>query len=192
MKRVTYPVEDDKSTVVVFQSTPSVKRVTRTYCEKVSYLSYFNPHPLWRGWRWNLLLSLLHILYFNPHPLWRGWQQQLHQRDKMFQFQSTPSVKRVTLVSHFYVGTFLISIHTLCEEGDSRSWVKYSTESNFNPHPLWRGWRCKSYSDCLTVNISIHTLCEEGDPRQRPLCHCRTIVAYHAKRQKFARKTSKN
>ena len=57
----------------------------------------------------------------------------------------------------------IISIHTLCEEGDMYKAVKIAALMDFNPHPLWRGRRCKSYSDCLTVNISIHTLCEEGD-----------------------------
>ena len=101
---------------------------------------------------------------FNPHPLWRGRPVHLP----------------------FITSGFLISIHTLCEEGDSRRWKSEKWFVYFNPHPLWRGrpsgfleyvcnilyfnphplWRGR-LSTILNIihrlQISIHTLCEEGD-----------------------------
>ena len=168
---------------------------------------HFNPHPLWRGWRYNkcgffrkdLFQStpsvkrvtiitkkwIYQMINFNPHPLWRGWPFVNSFYGLTVQFQSTPSVKRVTqyesniralgfisihtlceegdTMGLFRKGKCYISIHTLCEEGDISKRIFSYKASDFNPHPLWRGWRCKSYSDCLTANISIHTLCEEGD-----------------------------
>ena len=77
---------------------------------------------------------------FQSTPSVKRVTQQPHQRDKTFLFQSTPSVKRVTFISRKSIGDFYISIHTLCEEGDRRAYLK---ERGFT--------------------ISIHTLCEEGD-----------------------------
>ena len=125
--------------------------------------SYFNPHPLWRGWHNPLhnydrdeLISI-HTLceegdrlpgglnkisdYFNPHPLWRGWRQDNFKRAKFFIFQSTPSVKRVTKRACMINAKKLISIHTLCEEGDRLPGGLNKIPDYFNPHPLWRGWQ---------------------------------------------------
>ena len=33
-----------------------------------------------------------------------------------------------------------ISIHTLCEEGDNLTGQILKNVVDFNPHPLWRGW----------------------------------------------------
>ena len=57
------------------------------------------------------------------------------------QFQSTPSVKRVTDKVGETLYNNVISIHTLCEEGDNRN--RNTTQQ--------------------ILTISIHTLCEEGD-----------------------------
>ena len=56
-------------------------------------------------------------------------------------FQSTPSVKRATLLWFFVFDDDDISIHTLCEEGDDGEFP----------------------ADVKKGVISIHTLCEEGD-----------------------------
>ena len=163
MKRVTYSGFKGID-FFQFQSTPSVKRVT--------------------------LLNLTKNVYVI--------------------FQSTPSVKRVTIVRCCYMFSIMISIHTLCEEGDKSGLLKQyhhnlfqstpsvkrvtssimtaeTKVSNFNPHPLWRGWPdwfsmlvirsawfqstpsvkrvtilVLHVSDSISL-ISIHTLCEEGD-----------------------------
>ena len=184
VKRVTTQKgQNDLKTL--FQSTPSVKRVTidwgeqmdtkkisiHTLCEegdkprkdKTNWKPYFNPHPLWRGWRsvWfrkaRKIVISIHTLceegdvevmevlakasHFNPHPLWRGWLQSCHIWCSAQTFQSTPSVKRVTWIM---VILSLIIIY-------------------FNPHPLWRGWLFDNYVCVFGDFISIHTLCEEGD-----------------------------
>ena len=128
----------------IFQSTPSVKRVTlntvesytgadisiHTLCEEGDkhtdktwhIILYFNPHPLWRGWRVKHCWELYGCGYFNPHPLWRGWQFFHTLCHFVIKFQSTPSVKRVTLI------LYTIHLHTCY----------------FNPHPLWRGWHSRA------------------------------------------------
>ena len=101
---------------------------------------------------------------FNPHPLWRGRHAFKFVRFSFVLFQSTPSVKRATVFSasaFWQLSNFnphplwrgrrgdlpsdvkggVISIHTLCEEGDLILMIMM-----------------------MMINkISIHTLCEEGD-----------------------------
>ena len=122
----------------------------------------FNPHPLWRGWLCSANISI-NSADFNPHPLWRGWPRQFFLMNFYLVFQSTPSVKRVTLKLNSSQKIFFISIHTLCEEGDISLLETISDIVNFNPHPLWRGWRGDFPADVKNGVISIHTLCEEGD-----------------------------
>ena len=104
------------------------------------YSSNFNPHPLWRGRRFATSRQSKNT-NFNPHPLWRGRLILLPAMATKFLFQSTPSVKRATRLPSMPYLDNIISIHTLCEEGDSISCA--------NIH--------------LNAGISIHTLCEEGD-----------------------------
>ena len=85
-----------------------------------------------------------------------------------FLFQSTPSVKRVTLINVISDKTqLIISIHTLCEEGDFYIFIVGKIDNYFNPHPLWRGWQLTRKLVNGLIAISIHTLCEEGDLKQR-------------------------
>ena len=82
--------------------------------------------------------------------------------------------------------TFCISIHALCEEGDTRKRACLRTKRNFYPRPLRGGRRPRprpaalsakflstpsarraTSGSCLQLDsslISIHALCEEGDP----------------------------
>ena len=151
-----------------FQSTPSVKRATSSVVILLLSVFYFNPHPLWRGRRDLPLpgnpkipisihtlceegdpMAGIHSSYrptnFNPHPLWRGRLVQKLLNCTSGQFQSTPSVKRATYNFNSNKERYIISIHTLCEEGDAWLVTKKLEE---NP-------------------ISIHTLCEEGDSTLR-------------------------
>ena len=97
-------------------------------------------------------------------------------------------MKRATRSAKQVVCGDIISIHTLCEEGDpfcqaGSLWRHYfnphplwrgrrysggkdSDVINFNPHPLWRGRRHKNCNVLHCDEISIHTLCEEGDAKQ--------------------------
>ena len=124
----------------------------------------FNPHPLWRGWpdqiafKYSKILISIHTLceegdytplilvgntvsHFNPHPLWRGWPLTKFFSITYLKFQSTPSVKRVTDCPEGLTKYQVISIHTLCEEGDPD---------------------VEKFKQILQ-GISIHTLCEKGD-----------------------------
>ena len=79
------------------------------------------------------------------------------------QFLSTPSARRATIGGLALDPRDQISIHALCEEGDSlcQSW-KHS-ECDFYPRPL-RGGRRPGHQDQQGSQlISIHALCEEGD-----------------------------
>ena len=100
-------------------------------------------------------------------------------------FLSTPSARRATLGGVCFFLCAVISIHALCEEGDStparrRSWLIY-----FYPRPLRGGRRIPQrliHNDrrflstpsarratpkwlhlAAHAKISIHALCEEGD-----------------------------
>ena len=147
----------------LFQSTPSVKRATYVHIDFCHHLSYFNPHPLWRGRRQKLidkgipdkisihtlceegdlrkLLLKVQVLHFNPHPLWRGRQVLKVLGYFLPIFQSTPSVKRATHGGGGHYRYPSISIHTLCEEGDAIGGTCDCDMFYFNPHPLWRGRR---------------------------------------------------
>ena len=103
---------------------------------------------------------------FNPHPLWRG-------RHEIY--------KEIS-------GSFAISIHTLCEEGDmfllvafvfhflfqstpsvkraTTTVVLIKTQYPFQSTPSVKRATCiKSCQTWKKEKISIHTLCEEGDFR---------------------------
>ena len=103
-------------------------------------------------------------------------------------FLSTPSARRATLGGVCFFLCAVISIHALCEEGDStparrRSWLIYfyprplrggrpspsrltPSSCYFYPRPL-RGGRPDAGPARLIdlLGISIHALCEEGDRR---------------------------
>ena len=140
---------------------------------------HFNPHPLWRG---RLLPSTARCAImpnFNPHPLWRGRRGICSSSFLFFAlFQSTPSVKRATNKEDVELDIPIISIHTLCEEGDINIKITFFTFNYFNPHPLWRGRPGKEKSSKKEEKISIHTLCEEGD--KHPLKkNQRKIISIH-------------
>ena len=83
--------------------------------------------------------------------------------DHIYRFLSTPSARRATQPVLLSVGIWLISIHALCEEGDTPPKILFSTIRNFYPRPL-RGGRPGTRSHPGRYGeISIHALCEEGD-----------------------------
>ena len=59
----------------------------------------------------------------------------------------------------------LISIHTLCEEGDALNTVESYTGADISIHTLCEEGDIKvKVHKFFCTSISIHTLCEEGDP----------------------------
>ena len=78
--------------------------------------------------------------HFNPHlPCGRWPRKDRETRDK-FLFQSTPSLRKVTILTSFLLLTIVISIHTFLAEGDMRP-VRLASR----------------------FQISIHTFLAEGD-----------------------------
>ena len=123
-----------------FQSTPSVKRETKLGCVMFSVQCYFNPLPLWRG----RLIQCCHLssrLDFNPLPLWRGRPRRLSATSRRNK----------------------ISIHSLCEEGDTISVIFATSLSSISIHSLCEEGDAHRFKSSSRNSISIHSLCEEGD-----------------------------
>ena len=164
VKRVTLVVLCQSTNQFIFQSTPSVKRVTADP-DFLKYVGSISIHTLCKDGDETRVRLFYWCRYFNPHPLWRGWLRHSKKYFCRKWFQSTPSVKRVTnwvlsLITLISISihtlceegdilvqggfkSFDISIHTLCEEGDKSIYLQSVRNRHFNPHPLWRGWRCK-------------------------------------------------
>ena len=101
--------------------------------------------------------------YFNPHPLWRGWLQ------KIFQLLTDRQTSIHTLCEEGDInsGSFLndkkTSIHTLCEEGDLEFWKSVYQICVLQSTPSVKRVTSHFLFYCCTNRTSIHTLCEEGD-----------------------------
>ena len=78
-------------------------------------------------------------------------------------FQSTPSVKRVTLLRAADLLTGKFQSTPSVKRVTLLICMPFQAFLYFNPHPLWRGWRKMANSNLKKIAISIHTLCEEGD-----------------------------
>ena len=83
------------------------------------------------------------------------------------EFLSTPSARRATQPRTPYAYERAISIHALCEEGDSGCCTSSSSPTDFYPRPLRGGRLAVSGRAGRPRSISIHALCEEGDRRTR-------------------------
>ena len=123
---------------------------------------------------------------FYPRPLRGGRHDKSRRTKRRNQFLSTPSARRATFRSGHGLITVIISIHALCEEGDSERIPRKQAVDDFYPRPL-RGGRPLADEQIAAINeflstpsarratyqrkeksrmsiISIHALCEEGDP----------------------------
>ena len=107
----------NKLDVAVFLSTPSARRATRQLLQTSSVFHYFYPRPL-RGGR-------------QDSPDVGGW---------VLIFLSTPSARRATRFILLWQDSKKISIHALCEEGDSSQESCFTAQTYFYPRPL-RGGR---------------------------------------------------
>ena len=129
----TLRVEGDRAVLLsklsglLFQSTPSVWRVTRTFRKWKLCQRDFNPHPPCGGWQSIYSFKRLFI-NFNPHPPCGGWRfsNLFSGAVNGIKFQSTPSVWRVTKLGLQKNLVLPISIHTLRVEGDSKNAQDFS------------------------------------------------------------------
>ena len=100
---------------------------------------------------------------FNPHPLWRGWLSKTVLPPQKVAISIHTLCEEGDSLSMILTRLMIISIHTLCEEGDLLTLSHEIKIRHFNPHPLWRGWHVLNILLKKDEIISIHTLCEEGD-----------------------------
>ena len=150
----------------LFLSTPSARRATGCSFSSSMPEMDFYPRPLRGGRHSSLWITQPFICYFYPRPL-RGGRHELRLISGCrFLFLSTPSARRATpntstydsscndfyprplrggrLVVHRRLVYLLwISIHALCEEGDSTSRRRKPERRHFYPRPL-RGGRRQS------------------------------------------------
>ena len=101
---------------------------------------------------------------FYPRPLRGGRQLSSALLVTSALFLSTPSARRATGHDRQEQAADGISIHALCEEGDSLRWCRRCPAKYFYPRPLRGGRRLRQRPEYLPIRISIHALCEEGDP----------------------------
>ena len=80
-----------------------------------------------------------------------------------FQFQPTPSARRVTISATGSSFTVDISTHTLRKEGDRYGFPEITGVSEFQPTPSARRVTVSCYRVPAFRLISTHTLRKEGD-----------------------------
>ena len=151
----------------LFLSTPSARRATPVRC-RTPLRCRFLSTPSARRATWQTLRSRCRPAYFYPRPL-RGGRRRTHtvfQPDRVF--LSTPSARRATSAGAVSGAVGAISIHALCEEGDSTATsLGYSVEISI--HALCEeGDGGHGAGPHHHLRISIHALCEEGDPCRPP------------------------
>ena len=128
-------------------------------------------------------------LNFYPRPLRGGRPDIIQDYVLEGKFLSTPSARRATSGRAARTGSFCISIHALCEEGDGRVPHRNQTAEisihalceegdlcppppmcrirDFYPRPLRGGRPMHRLGFTWAEIISIHALCEEGDSKNR-------------------------
>ena len=102
-----------------FLSTPSARRATRVALRTCAVRAHFYPRPL-RGGRLAEVNAAANALIFLSTPsARRATTAGAMQMTAVNEFLSTPSARRATIADVFFFDTIVISIHALCEEGDS-------------------------------------------------------------------------
>ena len=114
-----------------------------------------------------ILRACLVRCLFLSTPSARRATGRFRLRRFLAEFLSTPSARRATQPRTPYAYERAISIHALCEEGDSGCCTSSSSPTDFYPRPLRGGRRPCHRWRFRGSPISIHALCEEGDPRSR-------------------------
>ena len=143
-----------------FLSTPSARRATwMVWRSSVSVVNFYPRPP--RGGRPSRPSPSQISLHFYPRPPRGGRRLAGLLRSPPCKFLSTPSARRATYGLCGHIGSNVISIHALREEGDAYA-------------KMWNEW----FRD-----ISIHALREEGDPRVVFIINQFVIISIHALRE---------
>ena len=168
-----------------FQSTPSLRKVTLVQGKLDRQAQDFNPHLPCGRWHFVQIFTanvssisihtflaegdgeyrLCHYIQgdFNPHLPCGRWQHLPIPRLLQIGFQSTPSLRKVTIYffNHFWNGVYF-NPHLPC--GRWRLLPIWPPDiSNFNPHLPCGRWRKITNQALYKDWISIHTFLAEGD-----------------------------
>ena len=100
---------------------------------------------------------------FYPRPLRGGRCFSSWVPSQPRKFLSTPSARRATRSQSQQCDKWIISIHTLREEGDWVTGRPRCSSFYFYPRPPHGGRRRRKRDRCGTEPIPIHALREEGD-----------------------------
>ena len=122
----------------------------------------FNPHLPYGRWRL-LIWSATFMGYFNPHLPYGRWLTSDTTAQRLYQFQSTPSLRKVTINPQSLSLYKLISIHTFLTEGDRSRSTWHRGRLDFNPHLPYGRWLHNAWEGVRKRLISIHTFLTEGD-----------------------------
>ena len=97
--------------------------------------------------------------HFNPHlPCGRWPRKDRETRDK-FLFQSTPSLRKVTIKISSTIWEYGISIHTFLAEGDNFNVFSSSNDSYFNPHLPCGRWHASGTIGITLPDFNPHLPC---------------------------------
>ena len=126
---------------------------------------YFYPRPL-RGGRRRSGRCSRGCCYFYPRPLRGGRRGGL----AAFNLQAAISIHALCEEGDSFnkvhkTNLKYISIHALCEEGDQELKEQEPSTATFLSTPSARRATERRRHRCRHGHISIHALCEEGDPR---------------------------
>ena len=124
---------------VRFLSTPSARRATANIGEQ-AILNKISIHALREEGDPSISSDRHSRFNFYPRPPRGGRPEKERIIQRQHTFLSTPSARRATTHTSMVFHSYMISIHALREEGDTKLW--------YNP---------------IRLKISIHALREEGD-----------------------------
>ena len=169
----------------IFQSTPSLRKVTIWRLVFIQLLTNFNPHLPYG--RWPLLFlkgnfcvifqstpSLRKVTgiarwhfgkpyYFNPHLPYGRWPRTLLYNTVRNKISIHTFLTEGDTEEPADTALYKISIHTFLTEGDGK-YVKIVPKTpNFNPHLPYGRWRFYVRTSRHFFRISIHTFLTEGD-----------------------------
>ena len=171
---------------LIFQSTPSVWRETKTN-KQGQQLEKISIHSLRVEGDFILVyLSFFCVLFQSTPSVWRETLTMIFITGHTTLFQSTPSVWRETDMADLAISMILISIHSLRVEGDislfrhssclllfqstpsvwretDDIYTTFQITENFNPLPPCGGRHRSECDNMGQKDISIHSLRVEGD-----------------------------
>ena len=164
---MTSAYSSDNKGRLIFQSTPSSRKVTHYPAWINRYTNYFNPHLPRGRWLFGQDIQPKKQSHFNPHLPRGRWQRLCSWYS--FECNFNPHLPRgrwqisglLPLISR------IISIHTFLAEGDETNYVAAKKVGLFQSTPSSRKVTMEIISCFENLCISIHTFLAEGDIWQK-------------------------